>query len=287
MTVKTTRKTSDPYIIMKARDLIKLLARSIPCNQAVKILNDDFYSDIVKISGLVGNKERFVKRRQRLIGPDGSTLKALELLTGCYILVQGNTVSLMGGHKGLKDARNVVIDCMKNIHPVYNIKRLMIMKELAKDEKLKNEDWSRFLPDFKKKNVQRKKPKQKQNKGLGKKTYTPFPPPQTPSKIDKMLDSGEYFMSERSQEAKKRAEKIIKGQRKTKEKREQREKDFQAPVPLKKKTEKSNSKDSFDVKKLKNTFEKEASKRKSRDSDGVSAGKKSEHKHKSKKKKRA
>lgn len=230
MTVRTTKKTSDPYIILKARDLLKLLARSIPVAQALKILRDDYQCDIVKIGGLVRSKERFVKRRQRLVGPDGATLKALELLTGCFILVQGNTVSIMGdSYKGLKQARQVVIDCMNNIHPVYNIKRLMIQKELAKDPKLANEDWSRFLPKFEKKNVPRKKPVEKKEK----KAYTPFPPAQTPRKVDLQLDTGEYFVSERVRKAKVLVTKKMEARTKSEQKRAARDEALET-VPEKK-----------------------------------------------------
>ncbi|KAJ1163091.1 hypothetical protein NDU88_003554 [Pleurodeles waltl] len=226
MTVSTTKKTFDPYVIIRARDLIKLLARSVPFEQAVRILQDDMACDIIKIGSLVRNRERFIKRRQRLLGPKSSTLKALELLTSCYIMVQGNTVSSLGPFSGLKEVRKVVLDTMKNIHPIYNIKTLMIKRELAKDPELRTQNWERFLPKFKHKNInKRKEPK---NKNV-KKEYTPFPPPQPESQMDKELASGEYFLKE-SQKRKKKLDEIkAKQAEAVSRKQEQRNKAFIPP----------------------------------------------------------
>lgn len=215
MAVKTTRKTFDPAAILNARDLIKLLARSVPAPQAINILEDGVAADIIKIRNLVRNKDRFVKRRQRILGPNGTTLKALELLTGCYILVQGNTVSAMGPFKGLKEVRRVVEDCMANIHPIYHIKELMIKRELMKDPELAKENWDRFLPHFKKRSLsKRQKPLKVTDKT--KKPYTPFPPPQEKSKVDLQIESGEYFLGKQAKE------------RALKEKREERQHERQA-----------------------------------------------------------
>ena len=59
-----------------------------------------------------------------------------------------------------------------------------------KNPKLKNESWDRFLPKYKSKNV-KKKPAN-EGKKKEKKEYTPFPPPQQPSKIDLQLGNSSY-----------------------------------------------------------------------------------------------
>lgn len=228
MAVKTTRKTFDPYIILKARDLIKLLSRSVPAPQAIKALEDDVAVDIIKIRGLVRNREKFVKRRQRILGNGGSTLKALELLTGCYILVQGSTVSAMGPYKGLKTVRQIVIDTMHNIHPIYAIKELMIMRELEKDPELAHEDWDRFLPKFKKRSLsKRKKPFKVTDKS--KKIYTPFPPPQEKSKVDLQIESGEFFLGKQARERAEKARREEQMKERQEEKKQKRLKEFVPP----------------------------------------------------------
>ncbi|XP_059052260.1 KRR1 small subunit processome component homolog [Achroia grisella] len=225
LTVKTTRKTWDPYIIIKARDLMKLLSRSVPFEQAVRVLEDEIGCDIIKLNSFVRKKETFLKRRQRLIGPNGVTLKSVELLTECYILVQGNTVSAVGPYKGLIQVRRIVEDTMKNIHPMYNIKSLMIKRELMKDPRLKNESWERFLPKFKSKNAPRKQTKKKAEKKL----YTPFPPPQTESKIDRELATGEFFLKDEQKKAKHRHEKAEKQAEMKQVRNMKRQRDFIAP----------------------------------------------------------
>ena len=57
---------------------------------------------------------------------------------------------------------------------------LMIKRELEKDPLLKDQSWERFLPKFKSKNIsKRRQPHKKRIR----KPYTPFPPPQTESKV--------------------------------------------------------------------------------------------------------
>lgn len=135
----------------------------------------------------------------------------------------------MGGYKGLKTIRRIIEDTMANMHPIYAIKELMIKKELEKDPELKNESWDRFLPNFKKRTLSKRRvPHRVTDKT--KKTYTPFPPPQEKSKVDLQIESGEYFLGKHAVERKQKEEREAKMREKQEEKKKERLKEFVAPA---------------------------------------------------------
>lgn len=93
-----------------------------------------------------------------------------------------------------------------------------------KDPELKNEDWERFLPHFKKRTLsKRKKPLKITDKS--RKPYTPFPPPQEKSKVDLQIESGEYFLGKQAKE------------RAAKERREEQQREKQAEKEMVKQKE--------------------------------------------------
>lgn len=223
--VKSTRRMYDPYSIINARDVIKLISRGVPYDQALRIMEDEYSCEIVKLSSFVRNKERFVKRRKRLIGSEGQTLKALELLTKCYILVQGHTISIIGSREGVKQVRQIAEDCMRNTHPIYSIKRLMIMRELRENPELRNESWERFLPHFRCTTRQRKR---KNIKWRPKRTAL-FPPDPTPRKVDIELETGEFFMSKQARDTQERHRKLEKQAETTRKRRLEKERKLGIP----------------------------------------------------------
>merc|ERR1711912_231118 len=118
----------------------------------------------------------------------------------------------------------------------------------------KNEDWSRFLPNLRTDRSNRDKKSEKTTK-IKPKSTTPFPPENhfTESKVDKELETGEYFLKEEVKKKRKLADKKKENQENSDAKKAKRaEKDFKAPKEKKAvvvDTEKSE--DKVDVKKLK------------------------------------
>ncbi|OAG31745.1 ribosomal RNA assembly protein [Nematocida displodere] len=202
LTVSTTAQTRDPYSLFNGRDVLKLVSRGVSLEKAVRVFEEGISCDIIQINVLVRNKDVFIKRRERLIGPHGNTLKSLELLTDCHILPHGNTVSAIGDYKSLREVRRIAVKCMENIHPIYEIKRLMVKKELEKDPNLKNENWERYLPQYKKTHGKKRpelKPKAKKEQS----EQNILPDPET-RKVDAEIEAGEYFTKTATRERKRK-----------------------------------------------------------------------------------
>lgn len=181
--VSTTKKTRDPFIFIKGCEFVRLVCKCVEVEVAMKVLGENYCGELIDIRKMVKSEKVFEKRRDRLIGKDSVTLNALKLLTDCYILVAGKVVAVVGTYDGLSVAKQVITGCMNNIHPVYEIKKMIIKKKLSEDPSKKDEDWSKYMPEMKKTHQKKSKMKVKAKEAKEKKKLT-------------KVETGECFVEE-------------------------------------------------------------------------------------------
>ncbi|EPR79614.1 Ribosomal RNA assembly protein [Spraguea lophii 42_110] len=153
LTITTMPQIEDLYMIIRARDMVQAISRGVLLETAKALLDEKNHivSNIINIKKMVPQDSVFINRRDRLLGPNNNTLKAIKLLTKTEITVKGKSVTIIGKYTGVEEATKIVIQTMNNIHPIYQIKYLMAKKQLSMDKNKENEDWKKFLPEIKKK----------------------------------------------------------------------------------------------------------------------------------------
>lgn len=201
MAVATTDTTRDPYIIVKATDLIQLLSQGMILEHAMRVLEDDIFGEVVMVRRLCSNEKVFEHRRDRLNNP--KVLRAIELLTRCHVLVSGKTACIVGSERGLEEAKRIITACFDNVHPLFEIRRLMAVKNLA--QRGVEGSWDRFLPTIKKTHSKHRKPGR---------VSGGMPAEITPRKEDKLRETGEICADEGSRTAAK-----LREQRRAREKK--------------------------------------------------------------------
>jgi ribosomal RNA assembly protein len=87
----------DPAIGLAVSNVIIAIGRGFSPPKAMKLLQDEYYLEILDIRDYVGKKqEHVIRMRSRLIGTRGKTRALIEELTGAYVSIYGNTVGIIG-----------------------------------------------------------------------------------------------------------------------------------------------------------------------------------------------
>ena len=88
--------TDDPYLGMKAMDMVQAIGRGVSPENAFQLISDDVYFALFDIRDYTGKNQRRVNEiKGRVIGTHGKTRHNIEESTGAIVSVRGNTVALI------------------------------------------------------------------------------------------------------------------------------------------------------------------------------------------------
>lgn len=136
--IRPGEELKDPTKLFSARDIVKAIGRGFIPEQAMKLADEEYYLEVIRLKPLVGNKSNHLRRvRGRVIGTDGKTRKSIEELTNVSLVVAGSTVSLIGKFEAIEEAKEAVISIINGAKIESVIGRLESRKQLVRKEEQK------------------------------------------------------------------------------------------------------------------------------------------------------
>jgi len=88
-----------------AEKIIRAIGRGFNPDVAIKLKNEDYVLEIIKIADYTGKSiKRFTRIKARLIGTKGKARRVLEKLTNTNVIIYGKTVSIIGKAENVQTA---------------------------------------------------------------------------------------------------------------------------------------------------------------------------------------
>ena len=110
VTVLLPTSSNDPVLALKAIAAVKAIGRGFSPEQGKLLQKEGVHLEIIRLREYIGTSKKGMKRiRSRLIGSEGKTRKLIEEYTKTSIVIEGNTVSIIGKYDTLLDARQAII----------------------------------------------------------------------------------------------------------------------------------------------------------------------------------
>ncbi|ABW01812.1 KH domain-containing protein [Caldivirga maquilingensis] len=109
--VLTPMQDANPDSVIKARQIIQALALGFSRDDALELLNDDKYLDVVDLSDYIGkDKENHLSRiKAIIIGEGGKVKRNLEELTETKIAVKDKAVGIIGNYDNVRAVRDAIV----------------------------------------------------------------------------------------------------------------------------------------------------------------------------------
>jgi ribosomal RNA assembly protein len=105
----TIFQKNDPLRALMAMNAVQAIARGFNPEKAMLLFDDSVQLIVISIKEFVNKDAKRIKEiRGRLIGKEGHTREIIEEMTGTYISISGNTVSIIGDFISIQYAREAV-----------------------------------------------------------------------------------------------------------------------------------------------------------------------------------